>query len=297
MTSLPNHLKKIVNELKNNGFEVLASDKCIKELLINIPESDNIQNSTEVVLIRTKAATKRFKENPLLILKCLRYASTLNLFINNETSKAIHEHGYLINNISVGDIKDEFVKILCGDNVEYILREYSDIFEVFIPEIHNMIGFDQHTPYHKYDVWEHTIHAVSISENTPLIRIVLFFHDIAKPDCLTIDKNGIGHFKDHALLGAEKTKKILIRMNFPRKEIENITMIIANHRHTYKCEADVKKIINQIGKELFFELIKVKRADDSSKGFSNQKDHSLLDFAESIAKEIILISNKYSNFK
>lgn len=246
------------------------------------------KNDIENKIIRTVGnAYDRFQEDALRIMRCLRFASTLGFDIESETSEAAHKCAFLLKNISVERIKEEFIKILCGNYCEKILRNYCDIIEVFIPEIRDMYGFDQHTPYHKFDVWEHTLHAVSSSENSPLIRTVMFFHDIAKPDCFTLDKNGVGHFKNHALLGAEKTKKILKRMRFSSKEINEIIKIIANHRYTFKCKTDVKRMLNKIGEESFFNLIKAKRADDNSKGIIDKNTQSNLNFAENIAQRII----------
>lgn len=275
----------LYEDLKRRDFTINAMAQNKNGEIIDI---FNGKKDIENKIIRTVgSADKRFQEDALRIIRCLRFGSTLNFNIDIETSQSVHKYAYLLKNISAERIKSEFVKLLCGSNCEKILRDYADVIEVFIPEIKNMYGFDQCTPYHKYDVWEHTLHAIGISEDSPLIRLVMFFHDIAKPHCFTLDDKGIGHFKGHAALGAEKTKIILERMKFSKKEINNITKIIANHRYSYKCDADVKKIMNIMGQKLFFELIKVKRADDASKGFSNESDNIQLDFAENRAKEII----------
>lgn len=245
------------------------------------------KNDIENKIIRTVgSADKRFNEDALRIMRCLRFASVLNFDIENETAKAIHQNANLLKNISAERIRVEFVKLLCGNNSAEILRNFCDVIEVFIPEIKSMYGFDQHTPYHKFDVWEHTLHGIKNSENSSFIRTVMFFHDIAKPDCFKIDENGIGHFKGHAKLGAEKAKIILKRMKFSSKEIEDITKIIEYHRYSYKSDVDVKKIMNKTGQRLFFELLKVKRADDNSKGFPKENNVQV-DFAQKRAMEII----------
>ena len=69
---------------------------------------------------------------------------------------------------------------------------YHDVFSLFIPEINDMIGFQQHNPYHIYDVWNHTVHAVKAYEcdcepdlnpRDLITSLAIFFHDIGKPHC------------------------------------------------------------------------------------------------------------------
>lgn len=239
-------------------------------------------------LIRTVGnAADRFDEDALRIMRALRFASQLGFEIEKKTSDQIHAKAYLLKNISAERIRDEFLKLICGINAVQILRNYCDVIEVFIPEIHDMYGFLQYTPFHRFDVWEHTLHAVGNIISVPILRMTMLLHDIAKPDCLKIDENGIGHFKGHAPLGAEKSRIILERLRFSNKEIKLITTLIENHRDAYKCDADVKRMMGKIGAENFRLLLKIKRADDNAKGICSEKDKTRIDFAEKRMKEIL----------
>ncbi len=230
---------------------------------------------------------ERFTEDALRIMRALRFSSQLDFEIEKETSKTIHNLAYLLKNISVERIREEFLKLICGKRAVEVLREYCDVIEVFIPEITSMYGFDQLTPYHKYDVWEHTLKAIGNIVCNPILRMTMFLHDIAKPDCLTIDKNGQGHFKGHALLGSVKAEKILKRLKFSVKNTKEIVTLIENHRDSYDCDYDVKCMMNKIGADLFKNLLDVKSADDTSKGFFFQKDADRLAFARKRFHEII----------
>ncbi len=239
-------------------------------------------------IIRTVGnPSDRFEEDALRIMRGLRFASQLGFEIESETSEQIHKKAHLLKNISVERIRDEFLKLICGEKAVAILRDYCDVTEVFIPEIKDMYGFLQHTPFHKYDVWEHTLNAVGNISCESVLRMTMLLHDIAKPDCFTIDKNGVGHFKGHAPLGAVKAKKILERLRFSNKETKLITTLIENHRDTYKCDADVKRMMGRVGEDTFRLLLKVKRADDGAKGVYFEKDKQRLDFAEKRLDEII----------
>ena len=78
---------------------------------------------------------KRFNEDALRILRALRFASTYNLSIEGTTSNSIVRNRLLLNNISAERIQNEFSKMLCGDNINLILRRYKDVISVFISKI------------------------------------------------------------------------------------------------------------------------------------------------------------------
>ena len=260
----------------------------------NIIDKFGGRRDLEKKILRTVGSPdERFFEDALRILRCLRFSSQLGFAPEMETAFAMSKNKGLLKEISAERIRCEFVKMLCGENIEEVLRSYYDIIEVFIPEIRPMIGFQQRTPYHKFDVWEHTIHAVSRGIDSAVLKTALFFHDIAKPSCMTVDKNGRGHFKQHPELSAEMAKTIMKRLKFSSQETDLVTKIIANHRISYKTEADVKRMMNKIGAGAFLWLIELKTADDSAKGYFDEKSIRSLEWAKSIAERIVIEKQCY----
>lgn len=159
---------------------------------------------------------KRFSEDALRILRALRFASVLGFDIDNKTSIAIHKQRDLLKNISVERIMSEFKQLVCGINAVSIIREFRDVIEVFIPEITAMFEFNQNTPYHCYDVWEHTLHSVEMIEPEVDLRFTMLFHDIGKPKVYSEEilenGNSLGHFYAHAKYSEEIAAKILNRL-------------------------------------------------------------------------------------
>lgn len=139
----------------------------------------------------------RFREDALRILRALRFASCLGFRIEEGTAAAIHGCAGLLKNISGERIYAELTKLLCGKGCGAVLREYPDVFAVFIPEISRCVGFEQHTRYHDRDVYEHTIAAVAAVAPKPHLRLAMLLHDLAKPDFFRLT-DGTGHFKGHA---------------------------------------------------------------------------------------------------
>ena len=80
----------------------------------------------------------------------------------------------------------------------------------------------------------------------------MLLHDIAKPVMKTTDENGRDHFKRHAAVGEEMSKKILRRLKFDNDTIEKVSRLIRYHddRPEGQMRA-VRRAMNRIGEELF----------------------------------------------
>ncbi|MBR0373454.1 MAG: HD domain-containing protein [Mogibacterium sp.] len=91
---------------------------------------------------------------------CPSVAKPFHFRIEPATAAAIHERKHLLHNIAAERIRAELDKILMAPGAVTVLREYRDVFAEFIPELAQGFDFDQRNPYHCYDVYEHTLHAV-----------------------------------------------------------------------------------------------------------------------------------------
>ena len=60
----------------------------------------------------------------------------------------------------------------------------------WIPELQPMLGFDQHSPHHAYDVFTHTAHVVEAVPKELGLRWAALLHDVGKPAAFTMDENG-----------------------------------------------------------------------------------------------------------
>ena len=209
---------------------------------------------------------QRFSEDALRIMRAVRFASQLGFDIEEKTAEAIHSMKGRLKNISMERIRSELDKLLCGEHCVKVLLEYSDIITSVIPEFGPSIGFDQHSPYHKYDVWEHTVRAIGYAPaDNVKMRTALLFHDIAKPACATFDRNGRGHFLKHGPVGAEMTQDIMKRMKYDGETVSYAVMLIARQSKKVFDRVAVKKMMADIGDNLFFELMELKKCDNLAK--------------------------------
>lgn len=137
------------------------------------------------------------------------------------------------------------------------------IFIKYILEFSDCVGFAQNNPYHIYDVFSHTIHALeSCSSDDSIVKLAVLFHDIGKPACYSEDENGAGHFYRHAAAGADMTAKIMDRLGFEKDIREKTAQLIHYHDAVFKPNGkNIRKWLKKIGKEQFERLLYVRRAD------------------------------------
>ena len=160
-------------------------------------------------------AERRFDEDALRILRALRFASTYCFAIEEHTAAAVHSLKETLADVAAERIRVELAKLLCGKGAGDILRSYHDVMGQVIPQVRPMVGFEQHTPHHRYDVWEHTIRAVEAVPATEVLRLTMLLHDSGKPAAFTMDENGVGHAYGHQKISAEIADKVLTSLMPP----------------------------------------------------------------------------------
>ena len=215
-------------------------------------------------IIRTVGdAGARFREDALRIMRGLRFAARLGFSIETETSEAIHRCAPLLRNIAVERLYVEMTGLLCGEHVARILLDYPDVLGVFLPEILPSVGFDQHSRYHIYDVWEHTARAVEAVEADPVLRWTMLLHDLGKPDTFTMDAQGNGHFYGHFRESVRKAEVIMNRLRFDHRSKQQILTLVERHdAELALSDRAVRRNLARYGEDTLRLLLSVKRADN-----------------------------------
>lgn len=205
---------------------------------------------------------QRFSEDALRILRALRFAATLGFTIEPQTSEAILRQRKLLSDIAGERIREELLKLLCGEKADFILRRYRSVIAVFIPELKGTFDFEQHTKHHNRDVYRHTVAAVHNIEPQPLLRVTMLFHDIGKPLAQTTDKYGVYHYKNHPKIGAAMTREILRRLCMSSVFIDEVCTLIRWHDERFQPDTVmIKKYLKQHGADVMQKLVLIQRAD------------------------------------
>ena len=218
---------------------------------------------SSMVLRAVGDASSRLQEDALRIMRALRFAATLGLDIDKKLSEALHVNKGLLLNISAERIQAELMRLLVarGEWLLPVLLEYGDVLAVPIPEIADMIGFDQFSPWHSYDVWEHTVHALAASSpDDPIVRLALLLHDIGKPVTFKLDENGRGHFYAHAPEGGKMAKERLKALRFDNRTVDSTSELISAHFAPVTPET-ILKWLRRLGEVQLGRLFEVKRGD------------------------------------
>ena len=193
------------------------------------------------------------------------------------------------------NVEAELNGILLAEDAGSVLLQCTPFMLELIPEISDMIGFEQNNSHHYLDVWEHTITAI---ENTPadiILRLTMLFHDIAKPRCYTEDERG-GHFYGHPHISADMAREILLRLGYDNGTIEAITQLILYHDSDIQPrKKHLKRWLNKIGEEQLRQLIEVKRADANAQSETfRQAKLSNLDAVSQKIDDIIEEQQRFS---
>lgn len=257
---------------KNIKEDLARRDFTVNALAYNneagvIDEFGGLNDIKNRVIKAVGNPNERFNEDALRIMRAIRFAAVLGFEIEPKTKAAIFENKNLLLNVSSERIFAELVKLVTGQNAADVICDYHEVLEVILPEIKGMAGFDQKAPHHIYDVLKHTAVALEKIEPQKHLRLAALLHDCGKPQCFVTDENGIGHFKGHPELSAQKAETALRRLKADNETILNVVRLIAHHDDAIPLtEAGVKRALNSLTVSGFFDLIKLKRADNSAKG-------------------------------
>lgn len=236
------------------------------------------------------SAEDRFNEDALRILRAIRFSSQLDFALSSDTDWEIHRQCNNLENISIERINSEFCKIVSSDYFCVQLLLYKDVFSLFIPEFKDMINFPQNNPYHQFNVYVHTIHAIQHCESSDLTtRLAVLFHDIGKPHCYQDGEDGIRHFKGHGKVSADIVNEIMKRLKFDNNTRNNVVQLVYYHDATIEVDKKyIKRWLNKMGVDQFRRLLDVRRADIKGQKIDYDEDRiEKVDNIERLLDEVL----------
>ena len=238
---------------------------------------------------------RRFREDALRILRGLRFASKLGFAIEPDTAAALRRCAPLLEKIAVERIQAELSGLLCGDGAAETLLAYPDVLGVFLPEILPCVGFDQHSPYHCYDVWEHTARSVAAVRPLPVLRYTMLLHDLGKPGSFLLGEDGRGHFYGHWRKSVELGDRILQRLRVDNHSRKQILTLVERHDCDLALNPrSVRRNLARYGEETVRLLLEVKRADNLAQAAAYRDRQGLLDEWEALLDGVLAEGSCFS---
>ncbi len=210
-------------------------------------------------------AEERFTEDALRMLRAIRFSAQLGYRIEENTLAAIHKLAGNLEKISAERIQTELLKLMVSPHPDYLRTAYEcGVTKVFFPEFDLAMETPQNHPHHCYNVGEHILHSLLEVPADKVLRLTMLLHDIAKPQCLTVDEKGITHFHGHEEMGAEMSRVILRRLRMDNDTTDKVCRLVRFHDYGNGVAPDrriVRRAVNKIGEDLFDDFILVKKAD------------------------------------
>lgn len=218
---------------------------------------------------------KTFDDDPLRILRAVRFAAQLSFEIDQAVFNAGRKMRERLEIVSQERISDEILKIMESPKPSVGLQLAYDmgLFGIVFPELESLAGVDQRQDFHHKDVFRHTLMVVdNISERTDNVwlRMAGLLHDIAKPKTKAF-MEGIGWtFHGHEDLGARMVKPIFRRMRLPMEHVPYVEKLVRLHLRpmalvdSVVTDSAVRRLMFDAGTEVD-DLMALCRADITSK--------------------------------
>lgn len=190
-------------------------------------------------IIKTpQSAELSFSDDPLRMLRAIRFSSQLDFEIAPEVMRALIAMKDRLKIISAERIRDEFVKILLSDRPRHgiVTLVESGMAEIFIPEVPLLqLEVDEH--HHHKDVYQHSLtvleQAIALEERLGgknlTIRLAALLHDIGKPRTRKLIPGGGVSFHHHEVVGAKMARERLRALRFDNEVIKDVSQLVFLH--------------------------------------------------------------------
>lgn len=164
-----------------------------------------------------------FSDDPLRMMRAVRFAAQLNFTIDKVTFQAIKDNAYRINIISQERITEELNKILASEkpSIGFDLLYQSGLLHIIFPQLVDLAGAEFKEGVGHKDNFYHTLRVVdNIARNTNdlWLRWAALLHDIAKPVTKKFEEGHGWTFHGHEVVGGRMVPRIFAKLKLPQNE-------------------------------------------------------------------------------
>ncbi|MCB0311471.1 MAG: HD domain-containing protein, partial [Bdellovibrionales bacterium] len=249
---LPSHP---VSYSDNIEIDLSARDFTINAIAFDLKQHrlidpfDGLSDLANQTLRAVGSPQDRFKEDPLRILRMIRFGPAANRTVEDLTWTAASRQAKTISTVSIERIKEELDKILLGINAPEGFRALAklNLLELTVPELIPCIGFEQND-FHLHDVFDHTL---AVLERCPkdnlALRLTALYHDLGKPSTLSVDPAGNRHFYKHEIISEEICSNRMQALKYSKRLTKQVTRLVRYHMRPIECgPAGVRRLMRDL---------------------------------------------------
>ena len=234
-----------------------------------------------------------FSDDPLRMMRCVRFATQLGFYIDDETFEALHRNADRLKIVSGERIQDELNKIILSPHpstgFDYLYR--SGLLQILLPEVTALDDVQtvagrshKNNYYHTMEVLENVSKVPSeTTGNTLWLRWAALLHDIGKMKTRRWEQGTGWTFHNHNYVGAKMVPQIFRRLKLPLgAEMKYVEKLVDLHMRPIVIADDVvtdsavRRLLNDAGDDID-DLMTLCEADITSKN-SQRKQQFLHNF-------------------
>ena len=227
--------------------DLVRRDFTVNALALRLPQlqlvdpSGGIDDLLARVLRTPIGPEASFGDDPLRMLRAVRFSSQLGFIVEDSAMKAMTAMRDRIRGISAERVRDELSKLLLTDAPVAGIRLLveSGLADIVLPEVPALkLETDEH--HHHKDVYEHSLTVLEqaidyersrgILEAPDLVvRLAALLHDIGKPATRRLEPGGVVSFYHHDVVGSKLARKRLRELRFDNDTIAAVSRLIELH--------------------------------------------------------------------